>query len=60
MDIRFFVTLPADRFDELREIAEREQRDPRRQAAVLLASAIELAARSVPTPRQPEVAGAPR
>lgn len=52
----FYISLPADAADRLRELAWRERRSPRQQAAVLVLAALERedagAARSAePAPR---------
>jgi hypothetical protein len=37
----FYISLPADAADRLRELAWRERRSPRQQAAVLVLAALE-------------------
>ncbi len=53
----FYIALPDDAADRLRELARRERRSPRQQAAVLVIAALEREDAS--SGRQPDCEGAP-
>jgi hypothetical protein len=52
----FTVAIPTDAAERLRELARRERRSPRQQAAVLVLAALD---REVPAAVPPHIDGAP-
>jgi hypothetical protein len=48
-----YISLPADAADRLRELAWRERRSPRQQAAVLVLAALERDAKTAPRREKP-------